>query len=317
MRSRWILEGDREAGWVRVWAPAKVNLFLQILRRLPSGYHEIRSLMIPVTLADEIYLTVMNSRTGDVEIQCDDSSIPIDHENLAHKACYVLRSAGFNIGSLSIHIRKKIPVGAGLGGGSSDAAAVMKGIDYLSRSGVSREELCSLGLKIGADVPFFFMEQACLVSGIGDALETVNMFHEMWLVIGFPGFAVSTKRVYDALDSELTNAKAQVNMPISLEGEVRQEGGNWFLINDLEAPVFLWYPFLKEFCKELKALGALEAKMTGSGSSIFGVFKERAVADAAMSTIQKRYPEWKLFLARPVWQSVDESWRNANGSDRG
>lgn len=316
MQFNWITEGSKDKGWVRVFAPAKINLFLKVLRRLPSGYHEIQSLMIPISLSDVIELNV-NPRGRGEKIVCDNPSIPTGEENLAHKALATLSEAGYNLGHVSIHIKKRIPEGAGLGGGSSDAAAVLKGIDWIYGFNLSHKELRTIGLRVGADVPFFFMERACLISGIGDVINPVEISHEMWLVIGFPGFSISTKRVYQAFDSELTNTKAKVNMPFSLGAGVRQVGGKWKLINDLETPVFVWYPFLKGFCEKLKVFGALEARMTGSGSSIFGIFKERAAASAAMSEIQRQSPEWKLFLARPVWQGIDESWRDANGSDRG
>ncbi|RTZ90278.1 MAG: 4-(cytidine 5'-diphospho)-2-C-methyl-D-erythritol kinase [Deltaproteobacteria bacterium] len=317
MYSRWFLMRDKGEGRVKVWAPAKINLFLKVVRRLTSGYHEIESLMVPITLADEVELVLERSQTWPVEIHCDDPAIPTDSDNLVFKAVMALHDSGYPVGPISISIRKRIPSGAGLGGGSSDAAAVLKGIDYLLGFDLPPEKLRAVGLKVGADVPFFFMEQACLVSGIGERLKPLEISRDIWFLIGFPGFNISTKEAYNALDLELTNPKAQVNMPFSLEGETCQGGGVWQLFNDLETPVFVWYPSLEEFCKKLKVLGALEAKMTGSGSSIFGIFGERGVATAAMSEIQGYFPEWKLFLARPIWQSIDESWRNANGSDRG
>ncbi len=315
MRSRWILEGARAKGWVRVWAPAKLNLTLKVLRRLPSGYHEIESLMVPVTLADEVKVAVSAAGGDEVEISCDDPSVPTGEDNLVYRAVQALRASGVPARSLSVFIRKRIPAGGGLGGGSSDAAAVMKGIDYLSGCDLPVEALRQAGLRVGADVPFFFMEQACLAEGIGEKLSPLEISHDVWFLIGFPGIAISTKRVYEALDLELTKQEAQVNMPFNLKGDTPLDGGGWALVNDLESPVFVWYPSLGEFCNKLKILGALEARMTGSGSSIFGVFKDKAAAMAAMSGIRSHAPEWKLFLARPVWQSVDESWRDTNGSD--
>jgi len=314
MQSKWILEGNKNENWVKVWAPAKVNLFLRILKRLPSGYHEIQSLIVPITLADEIELT-SGPRNKGIEIKCSNASIPLDQTNLVHKAIVALSRSGYLLRHVSVNIKKRIPAGAGLGGGSSDAAAVLKGIDWLYSLDLSREELCNIGLKIGSDIPFFFMEKACLVSGIGESLKPLKIAYDMWLVIGFPGFSISTEKVYQALDLELTNLKARVNMPFGLEGENEQYGGRWKLINDLEAPVFVWYPLLKGFCEKLRVLGALEARMTGSGSSIFGVFNEREAATTAMSEVQKQSPEWRFFLARPLWQGVDESWRKPNGSD--
>ncbi len=316
MQSRWIIDGDRSKKWVKILAPAKINLFLKVIRRLPSGYHEIQSLMVPITLVDEISLFAALPLKGDkIKIACDDPSVPTHQENLAYKALRVLNEAGYPTGNVSIHIKKRIPAGAGLGGGSSDAAAVFKGIDYLYRLELSLDILRALGLKIGADIPFFFMEKACMVSGIGEVLNPVEISCKIWLVIGFPGFSIPTQKVYQALDLELTNPDTQVNMPISLEGGNLQKGETWHLVNELESPIFVWYPFLGDVCRKLREFGALEARMTGSGSSIFGIFKERTAAATAMSKLWKQLPEWKFFLARPVWQGIDDSWRNANGSD--
>ncbi len=318
MQSQWILNGSRSEKWVRVAAPAKINFFLKVLRRRASGYHEIRSLMVPIHLADTLHLSLSGKKTdGETVITCNDPTLPTNQGNLAFRAIQVLQNAGIQVRRVSIHIRKRIPAGAGLGGGSSDAAAVLKGMDYLLDLNLSREFLRELGLKIGADVPFFFMEQACEVSGIGEILDPIHLSGEIWLVIVFPEIRISTQKVYQSLDLELTNPKAPVNMPLDPGVGNPQGRETWQLVNHLERPVFVWYPFLREVCEELRAFGALEARMTGSGSSIFGVFRERAAADRALSEIRKRKPGWKFFLSRPVWQGIDESWRDTNGSDRG
>ncbi len=317
MRSRWILDSDLNEKRVRVIAPAKINLFLKVNRKLVTGYHEIESLMVPATLAD--ILTIVLGKPGnDIDITCDNPTIPTGEDNLVYQAVQVLRDEGLETGSVSIHIRKRIPAGAGLGGGSSNAAATLKGIDFLNRRQLPRENLRALGLKIGADVPFFFMEQACLVTGIGEGLNPVEISCDIWLVIAFPGISISTREAYQALDSELTKPDTRVKMPCDHErGGRGKMGDEWQLVNHLETPVFLWYPFLRETRDKLISLGAAEARMTGSGSSIFGVFRGRETAAKAMTQLRNQLPEWKFFLARPVWQGADESWRDANGSDRG
>ncbi len=305
MDSAWILKGNHNEGWVRVWCPAKINLFLKILKRLPNGYHEIQSLMLPIHLADEIEIIAQDT-PKELVIECTDPTIPIDHTNLAAKAFHALKARGMPLSGVSISIDKRIPAGAGLGGGSSDAAGVLKGLDFLFNLNLTRQELLRVALSIGADVPFFLMEQPCLVTGIGEILKPLNIRQKMWLLLGFPGFSISTKKAYEAVDAELTNTKTQVNMPLGLGGEVRQKGGERRLTNDLESPVFVWYPALKAFREKLEKLGAVEARMTGSGSSIFGIFEEKAKAEAAMTVIRKDFTEWKLYLTQPVWQGFDD-----------
>ncbi len=301
----WILEISSKREWVKILAPAKINLFLRVLRKLPSGYHAIRSLMLPISLADEVELAI-DPKEHEVKIRCNDPRVPVGKKNLAYKAIHAMEEEGFPIGGATITIHKKIPPGAGLGGGSSDAAAVLKGVNLLRDLNLPRKILCKIGLKIGADVPFFLIEQACLVSGVGEKLEPIPFPRDAWFVIGFPGFEVSTQRAYQALDLTLTNPKTQVNMPFNLDRGPSQKGEGWHLVNDLESPVFVWYPELNLFREKLKVLGALEARMTGSGSSIFGIFRERAMAEAAQSSLREFFPEWQLFVSEPVRWGLDD-----------
>ncbi len=304
MRSKWILDGNLREKWVRILAPAKINLFLKVGHRLPSGYHEIHSLMVPVTLADILYLSlsIHSPKRHSIEITSNDASLPTSRGNLTYRALSILKEAGVDPGDVSIHINKRIPVGGGLGGGSSDAAAVLKGIDYLLNSHLSADTLRTLSLKIGADVPFFMIESACMVSGIGEILEPAKISCNLFLLLCFPGFSISTKKVFQAFNLELTNAKAQVKMPCNPEERNGGERDVWELVNDLETPVFEWHPLLGEICKKLKGFGALEARMTGSGSTLFGIFRKRATASRAMRELQEQLPKWKFFLVRPIWK---------------
>ena len=297
MHSEWILDGSQPGRQVHVLAPAKINLFLRVIQRRSSGYHEIRSLMIPITLADILHISATSLPKGkEIILTCTDPTLPPGEDNLAIRAFYLLREAGYPLGKVAIHLEKVIPTGAGLGGGSSDAAAVLKGLDYLYQLNLSEKTLRTLSLRLGADIPFFFKEQACLVTGIGETLDSIEIPSTFSLVIAFPGYPISTAKVYQAIDSELTNPEAQVKMPASL-GEGK---GRWRLVNDLEIPVFAWYPSLRDMCNKLKGLGALEARMTGSGSSIFGIFGEETRAKAAVDALRTQAPEWRFFLARPL-----------------
>jgi 4-diphosphocytidyl-2-C-methyl-D-erythritol kinase len=249
MESSWILQGDKNKGRVTVWSPAKINLYLIICGRLPSGYHKLRSLMVPVTLADKITLETGSKKQG-VSVQCNVSGIPTDSRNLTLKAVRELSASGISVGAVHIRIDKKIPAGAGLGGGSSNAAAVLKGLDWLYGLRLPNHKLRAIGQRIGADIPFFFKERACVATGIGEILRPARTVADFWLVIGFPGLSIPTSEVYKTFPLELTNPKARVRMPSSLTGEGKR---GWHLINDLEKVVFPAHPSLKVFKMKLLA----------------------------------------------------------------
>jgi len=315
MESSWILRGDKNSGWVTVWSPAKVNLFLIIQGRLPSGYHRLRSLMVPVTLADRVTLETGPKING-VSVQCNVPDIPTDDRNLTIKAVRQLSAAGISTGAIHIRIDKKIPAGAGLGGGSSNAAAVLKGLDWLYGLKLPNHKRRTIGQRIGADIPFFFKERACVATGIGEILRPARLVPDFWFIIGFSGLSIPTSKVYKTFPLELTNPNARVRMPSSLTGKEKRGKAGWRLINDLEKVVFPRHPFLKAFKMKLLASGAAEAGMSGSGSSIFGVFMSGPAASKALSQLREDYPGWKLFSARPIWQGSDARWRNVNGRDR-
>ena len=316
MKSSWILRADKKRKRVTVWSPAKINLFLIIQGRLPSGYHKLRSLMVPVTLADQVTLE-KDPKIKDDHVECNVTDIPTDNRNLAIKAVRALSDFGIRTDPVRIRISKNIPAGAGLGGGSSNAAAVLKGLDWLYSLRLSNYKLRIIGQQVGADVPFFFKERACIATGIGEILRPSHVAPEIWFIIGFPGISIPTSKVYDSLSTELTNPNARVRMPSSLTGGGKQvkTGGKsaWRLFNDLEKVVFPQYPSLKAFKIKLLATGAVEARMSGSGSSIFGIFESGTAASMALSRLRNNSQGWRLFLARPIWQGTVERWRDVNG----
>ena len=286
---------------MRVLAPAKVNLYLCITGRRPDGYHLLDSVMVPVSLWDEIEIETGGKIETEIErkpqilVTCDDPTLPTDETNLAYKAAALFcKEAGISA-KITIDLRKRIPFGAGLGGGSSDAAAVLKGLNVLFSQQFSEQQLSTLGVRLGADVPFFIPCQPAHVEGVGEILTSVPPLPFRWLVIVVPSFGVSTPWAYRQFDELPARAE-----PTS--AELRQfVHGQWppaeCLINDLERAVVPAHPTIGQIKERLLQAGAEGALMSGSGSSVFGVFSRQEMAEQAVVLLQK---QGKTFLVKPL-----------------
>lgn len=247
---------------------AKVNLFLEVLGKRSDGYHEIESLIQEISLCDNILL---EDRLRGITILCPNKkvNIPSNHNNLAYKAANLL-IAKFSIKKgISITIDKKIPVGSGLGGGSSNAASVLKGLNQLWNIGLKNAQLQELGAEIGSDVPFFINGKTALVKGRGAKIHTCFTMPKIWLVLAIPNVSVSTKWAYRRLDGELTKNMNSVKLPRLKKLQVKDIMNNLF--NRLEGVVFKEYPLIKAIKEKMIACGASGALMSGTGSAVFGI----------------------------------------------
>ncbi|HEV8717586.1 MAG TPA: 4-(cytidine 5'-diphospho)-2-C-methyl-D-erythritol kinase [Candidatus Binatia bacterium] len=265
---------------MRVLAPAKVNLYLRITGRRSDGYHLLDSLMVPVSLFDEITIEATGGQTH-IAVTCDDAMIPSDETNLAYRAAALLCRETGTQARTSIELHKYIPAGAGLGGGSSDAAAVLKGLNTLLSLELSEDRLCTLGARLGADVPFFIPCRPARVEGIGEILTAAPPLPSRWLVIVVPPFGVSTPwayRRFDELPPSETPPTYVANQWPSPES----------LVNDLERAVIPEYPQISSIKDSLLRLGAEGALMSGSGSAVFGVFQNRVAAEQAMAALTEK-----------------------------
>lgn len=280
---------------MRIRAPAKVNLSLRVVGKRRDGYHLIDSIIVPVSLYDEI--GIERARPGaKISVACDDPKIPSGEKNLAYKAAALLLGRDAAKHPVAIHIKKHIPAGAGLGGGSSDAAAVLVGVNRLFRLKKSRRRLLGLAAKIGADVPFFIIGRPARARGIGERLKPLKTGRRLWLVIVYPGFPVSTSWAYHSLSFKLTKNIVKT----SLNSHVRPLRG-WAveLFNDLEKPVFRRYPKVARLKRKLAEEGAAGTLMSGSGSSVFGIFSSRDKARKAFLRLQGE-DGVKAFLVRSL-----------------
>jgi len=251
---------------------AKVNLFLEVLGKRSDGYHEIESLIQEISLCDNILL---EDKPMDITILCPNKkiNIPSNHNNLAYKAANLLM-AKFSIKKgIAITIDKKIPVGSGLGGGSSNAASVLKGLNQLWNIGLKNAQLQELGAEIGSDVPFFINGKAALVKGRGVKINTYFTMPKIWLVLVIPTISVSTKWAYGRLDRELTKNINSARLPRLKKLQVKDIVNNLF--NRLEGVVFKEYPLIKTIKEKIIACGASGALMSGTGSAVFGIVSSK------------------------------------------
>lgn len=257
------------------FAPAKVNLSLRVLRRREDGFHEIESLMCPLSIFDTLDLS--HREEGGLEFTCDDPTIPAGDDNLVVRAAKLFcASCGFEP-QLRIHLTKRIPHGAGLGGGSSDAATTLIGLNRLFETELSREVLSSMAADLGSDIPFFIYQSAAIIRGRGEFVEPVAFPHELPLFLIKPPFGVPTPWAYK-------HWKDSREVP-----GVRYEAQEFpwgTLVNDLERPVFEKYLFLADVKTWL--LGQPEvagALMSGSGATVFAVLREKGAAESLAANV--------------------------------
>ncbi len=247
-------------------APAKVNYRLDVLRRRPDGYHDLRMIMQRIDLCDEITITL--SDVPGVRVTCGRGGVPDGPENIAWRAANALLALSGREAGIDIAITKNIPVAAGLGGGSSDAATVLLGVNDLLGLGLGIERLMEIGVTLGADVPFFVFGKTALAEGIGEVLTAIDTVPPLWLVIVNPNIPVSTAWVYQSL--RLTGERNGDIIPRFFKDVADVSA---VLSNDLESVTIERYPVIGEIKERLVAAGAAGALMSGSGPTVFGLFE--------------------------------------------
>jgi len=259
-------------------APAKVNYLLDVIRRRPDGYHDLRMVMQRVNLCDEISITLTDA--GEITVSCGKNGVPDGPGNIAWKAARIMLDLADGGMGASISIEKNIPVAAGLGGGSSDAATVLMGMNELLGLGLSDQQLMVIGVKLGADVPFFIFKKTALAEGIGEQLRPMPPMPSLWVLLVNPGVHVSTAWVYKNL--RLTSRDALDKLP----GFFRTaEDVCAILSNDLESVTIPAFPVIAEIKESMVRLGALGAMMSGSGPTVFGLFRDRESAEKARDAL--------------------------------
>lgn len=270
----------QDSGALRVQSPAKVNLFLHVTGRRPDGYHDLYSLMCPVTLFDTLTLSFGRP---EVSLACDHPGVPSDERNLAWRAAVLFLERVPSLGGVHILLEKRIPVAAGLGGGSSNAATVLRTMNRRAGSPIPLNALMEMGRSLGADVPFFLLGRPAVAEGIGDRLTPYDRFDRFFLVLlGFP-FGVSTADVYKNLNLGLTKCK-KANTSFALE-----KGQDFdilrYLCNDLETVTIHEFPEIEAAKTALMEHGSAGALMSGSGPTVFGLFRTAKERDHALASL--------------------------------
>ncbi len=274
--------------------PAKINLGLHMLGKREDGFHELETLFQMVNWCDEIKIECC---ADGLEMTCNQPDIPTDERNLVIKAARLLqnRFPGRCKGA-KIQLHKNIPHGAGLGGGSGNAAGVLLGLNFLWDLNLKQEELISIASELGSDVPFFLLSPCALGRGRGEILEPVKNSVRFYILMVYPGFALSTAWVYANLKLKLTKHENNISIlkNFLMQSEFAQLGAAW--TNDLEPVVFKEYPEIFAIKKQILALGAKGALLSGSGSTVFGLFDNLETAKTAYA----RFEGKKLFLAESI-----------------
>lgn len=267
---------------ITVHAPAKVNLILRILDRRPDGYHNLWSIMHTVALEDEVKIRVVSSPKA-IRLTCDNTDLSVDRTNLVWKAAAaVVDHARLSVG-LEIELTKRIPMGAGLGGGSSDAAATILGLNQLLKLGWSAAQMGEVGQVLGSDVAFFFFAPSAIVSGRGETVKSITLEGRRWMVLVKPAFGIETKWAYQELAATRSGVRALSMEQKEMDGRDRM---TWNQVvatgeNDFETPVLAGHPLLRQIKRTLLDLGAQLALLSGSGATVFGLFEMESTARRA------------------------------------
>lgn len=281
----------------QIKAYAKVNLGLDVVRRLPDGYHQVKMVMQSVGIHDE--LTMEKTEKG-IVLTTDSEELPTGGNNLICKAVKLMQETYGIREGVRIHLRKQIPIAAGLAGGSTDAAAAMKGMNRLFALNISTQRLMELGVAIGADVPYCILGGTALAEGIGEKLTRLMDMPDCFILAAKPDINVSTKYVYEHLDAQ------GINRHPDIDGMVKAiEAGNLQGILDrmenvLETVTISAWPVVEELKRRMLGLGAEKSLMSGSGPTVFGVFTEKEKAEAACEQLEKEDLAKQVFLTKPV-----------------
>ncbi len=274
-------------------SPAKLNLRLDVLHKRKDGYHELRMLNVLIDLCDRIRIGVVEKGIF-VSVQ-GDPLVPAGEQNLVYRAAKeVLAYSNKNIG-VEIDLHKQIPSGAGLGGGSSNAATTILGLNQILKIGLSKEKLLQIGLKLGSDVPFFLFGKHAIAGGIGEKLVRVKSIPKMNFIVIVPRISVSSSWVYSEYRGEPKTDLPELPLIYRTKKAVAAVVGN-----DLESVTARRCPVVERVKAALLHCGAMVSQMTGSGAGVFGLYGTRLEAEKALAKIQKEYTKWRCYLAETV-----------------
>lgn len=284
---------------IQLKALAKINLGLDVLRRREDGYHEVKMIMQTISLHDD--LEIRRIKTPEIQVKTNLYYLPTNENNLVYKAAKLLMDEFGIKEGVAIQLKKRIPVAAGMAGGSTDGAAVLWGMNQMYGLGLSRQELMERGVKLGADVPYCVQRGTALAEGIGERLSVLPSMPKCTILIAKPGISVSTKFVYENLHAN--DLKPEQHPDVDSMIEAMKEKNLDLLCermgNVLETVTIPAYPVIQEIKKHMMACGAAGAMMSGSGPTVFGIFHSPMQAKAAMKDLKVNGLAKQLYLTTP------------------
>ncbi len=273
-------------------AHAKINLGLDVVGKLPNGYHEVRMVMQTVGIYDE--LTFSRTECG-IMVTTDSEELPIEEDNLIYKAANLMKDKYDIREGIHIHLQKNIPIAAGMAGGSADAAA-MKGISRMFGLDTSLLELMELGASIGADVPYCVIGGTALAEGIGEKLTPLEPAPECFVLVAKPDINVSTRYVYERLNVAAIEKHPDIDGMVAAIGKGSLQGILDRMENVLESVTVQEYPVVDALKQRMKELGAVNSLMSGSGPTVFGIFLEKRLAEAALDRLAQEQLAKQIFV---------------------
>ena len=284
---------------IQLKALAKINLGLDVLRRREDGYHEVKMIMQTISLHDD--LEIRRIKTPEIQVKTNLYYLPTNENNLVYKAAKLLMDEFGIKEGVAIQLKKRIPVAAGMAGGSTDGAAVLWGMNQMYGLGLSRQELMERGVKLGADVPYCVQRGTALAEGIGERLSVLPSMPKCTILIAKPGISVSTKFVYENLHAN--DLKPEQHPDVDRMIEAMKEKNLDLLCermgNVLETVTIPAYPVIQEIKEHMMACGAAGAMMSGSGPTVFGIFHSPVQAKAAMKDLKVNGLAKQLYLKTP------------------
>lgn len=287
-----------QTGKIHVKAMAKINLGLDVLRRLENGYHEVRMIMQTVNLYDELIFTT--AKEEGIHIYTENAEIPTDESNLIYRAAALLMKKHPVSGGVVVELRKNIPVAAGMAGGSTDAAAAFVGINALYDMNFSKEELREMAVGVGADVPYCIMGGTVLAEGIGEILTPLSPLPECYLVIAKPDINVSTKFVYENLHADKLQEHPDIDGMKQAIADGSIKGITDRMSNVLETVTVKEYPVIEQIKNVMKKTGAVNALMSGSGPTVFGIYENKETAEASYHQVKKSGLAGQIFMTTTI-----------------
>lgn len=273
---------------MRINAPAKINISLDVLRRRDDGYHDVKMIMQSISLFDIIDVDL--NHTGDIKITSNKVNIPLDERNIAYKAARLFLDAINEKRGVNIHIEKRIPVAAGLAGGSTNAAAVLIALNELFENRFSKDKLMEMGTQIGADVPFCILQGTALSEGIGEKLTILPSPEIKNILLVKPPIDVSTKWVYENLDLKNAN-HPDIDKAVEFIKSQNTDDLPKVMGNILESVTETKYPVITEIKREMVSLGATVSMMSGSGPTVFGFFENEDSGKKALDFFKTKFDE--------------------------